>query len=241
MSVVAALLATACTVSSDDSDDAESDSAGQAAATTRFTAVALWLAALLRHAQRQHRDLLGRQHPWAGGRAGGNFHCGRCRRAPFLRFARRRHRDLLGAATPAGRRTRRRELSLRSLPAGHIRAACAATAASRAGGWSNLGQAEAPTGAFTAVAAGEHHSCGLRSDSTVTCWGSNDHGQSEARTGAFTAVTAGGRHSCGLRSDSTVTCWGQATPTGSLRTRQAPSLRSLLVAGIRAGCAATGG
>ena len=78
--------------------------------------------------------------------------------------------------------------------------------------------AQANTGGYTAVSAGQAHSCGLRADDTVTCWGSNtdfvdwrtsnETGQADAPSGSFTAVSAGGSHSCGVRSDGTVTCWG---------------------------------
>ena len=63
-------------------------------------------------------------------------------------------------------------------------------------------------GGFTAVTAGGRHSCGLRTDRTITCWGWNYHGQADAPAGAFIAVTAGYFHSCGLRTDRTITCWG---------------------------------
>ena len=67
---------------------------------------------------------------------------------------------------------------------------------------------ETPAPTYTAVSSGWNHTCGLRFDSTVVCWGSDDDGQSSSPGGTFTAVSAGGRHSCGLRSDSTVVCWG---------------------------------
>ena len=65
-----------------------------------------------------------------------------------------------------------------------------------------------PQGAFTAITAGRGHSCGLRTDGTAQCWGSNNNGETDAPTGAFTAITAGGHHSCGLRTDGTAQCWG---------------------------------
>ena len=67
-----------------------------------------------------------------------------------------------------------------------------------------------PAGAATisAVSAGWLHSCGLRSDGTITCWGWNGYGRAEAPGGVYSAVTAGWDHSCGLRSDGTITCWG---------------------------------
>ena len=75
----------------------------------------------------------------------------------------------------------------------------------------------APAGSFTQVAAGRDHSCGLRSDGSVVCWGYNNHGQATPPSGSFTQVAAGRDHSCGVRSDGSVVCWGadydgQATP-----------------------------
>ena len=74
---------------------------------------------------------------------------------------------------------------------------------------------------FTAVVAGYHHSCGLRTDGTLACWGENGRGQADPPGGTFRAVGAGEGHSCGLRSDSTITCWGNSSggeadaPTGT--------------------------
>ena len=66
----------------------------------------------------------------------------------------------------------------------------------------------AATTEFTAVVAGFFHSCGLRSNGTVACWGENGWGQADAPEGSFSALTASASHSCGLRSDATLTCWG---------------------------------
>ena len=71
-------------------------------------------------------------------------------------------------------------------------------------------KADAPSGPFTSVTAGGLHSCGIRTDNTVTCWGNNGAGQADAPSGAFTSVTAGSSHSCGIRTDNTVTCWGNS-------------------------------
>ena len=76
-----------------------------------------------------------------------------------------------------------------------------------------MGQADPPAGRFSAVAAGTYHTCGLRADGTITCWGSNSNaygrqGQADAPGGQYRAVTAGHSHSCGLRTDGTITCWG---------------------------------
>ena len=66
-----------------------------------------------------------------------------------------------------------------------------------------------PLYTFTAVSAGYWHSCGIRTDNTITCWGNNDSGQTDAPDGTFNAISAGRWHSCGLKSDNTVTCWGR--------------------------------
>ena len=73
--------------------------------------------------------------------------------------------------------------------------------------------ATAPSGTFLEVAAGEEHSCGLRTDGTITCWGLDYYGETEAPSGTFTAVIAGGNYSCGLRTDRSVVCWGYGAVT----------------------------
>ena len=49
-------------------------------------------------------------------------------------------------------------------------------------------------GAFQTVSAGGYHSCGLRADDTITCWGSDNYGQAAAPAGAFQTVSAGSSH-----------------------------------------------
>ena len=45
------------------------------------------------------------------------------------------------------------------------------------------------------------HSCGLKTDGALHCWGANIDGQTDAPSGTFSAVSAGGFHSCGLKTD----------------------------------------
>jgi len=58
------------------------------------------------------------------------------------------------------------------------------------------------------LSAGSEHTCALRSDDTVACWGSNVSGKSTPPAGTFKSVSAGGAHTCAIRSDDTIACWG---------------------------------
>ena len=76
----------------------------------------------------------------------------------------------------------------------------------------------------TAIDAGVFHSCALRSDGRVACWGYNGRGQlgngesgEEAQSSVPVTVSGitdaidistGNRHSCALLIDSTISCWG---------------------------------
>ena len=72
------------------------------------------------------------------------------------------------------------------------------------GGWHTLSGLE-----LASISVGGSHSCGLRTDGSVVCWGRNDLGQANAPQGvSLSQVSAGLRHSCGLRTDGRVVCWG---------------------------------
>ncbi len=58
------------------------------------------------------------------------------------------------------------------------------------------------------IGAGGSHTCAIRSDDMIVCWGDNHDGQSTPPPGTFEAISAGYLHSCAIRSDDTVACWG---------------------------------
>ena len=74
---------------------------------------------------------------------------------------------------------------------------------------------------FAQLAGGGAHTCGLTSDGTAYCWGSNASGQlgDNSRTNRsapvavatalkFASIDAGAQHTCALTSDSIAYCWG---------------------------------
>ena len=58
-----------------------------------------------------------------------------------------------------------------------------------------------PASSFASVSAGWQHTCGVRSDGSVACWGSDRFGQATPPAGSFDSVSAGWQHTCGVRSD----------------------------------------
>ena len=49
-----------------------------------------------------------------------------------------------------------------------------------------------PPGEFVSVSAGLGHTCGVRTDGSVECWGGDEWGQSTPPPGEFASVSAGG-------------------------------------------------
>ena len=79
------------------------------------------------------------------------------------------------------------------------------------------GQALPPAGPFQLVSAGFDHTCGIKTDGSLACWGSLRAWEGEPPiserqltppNGAFRSVSAGISHNCAVRQDGTVICWG---------------------------------
>ena len=58
------------------------------------------------------------------------------------------------------------------------------------------------------VASGGVHNCGIQTDGTLLCWGSDAEGQSSPPGGTFADASASFFHSCARTVDGTVSCWG---------------------------------
>ena len=63
---------------------------------------------------------------------------------------------------------------------------------------------------YQAVDAGKNHTCGIKLDNTLECWGDNIQGQTNAPEGQFLSVSAGGVYSCGIDFENQLACWGHA-------------------------------
>jgi alpha-tubulin suppressor-like RCC1 family protein len=89
---------------------------------------------------------------------------------------------------------------------------------------------------FISLDAIQLHTCGLTSDGTAWCWGSNSHGQlgapalnagfsavpvRAAEGIVFSSIATGSRHTCGIAVDGTTWCWGRNL-SGELGSARAP-------------------
>lgn len=129
-------------------------------------------------------------------------------------------------------------LRFKAVSAGQ-RHTCAVTVAGAAYCWGSNGSGELGTGAavgvqgnapamvagghvFTSVDAGVNHSCGVRADGALLCWGANLRGAlgigatdgnyttpQPVRGGlTFASVSVGERTTCGMTTDGIAYCWG---------------------------------
>ena len=66
------------------------------------------------------------------------------------------------------------------------------------------------------LSAGGSHSCGIKADRRMACWGNSDSGQTDLTRSQqdvdtntrFLSVSASSIHSCGIKADGAAVCWG---------------------------------
>ncbi len=64
---------------------------------------------------------------------------------------------------------------------------------------------------FASMHGGSTHTCGLRPNGAVLCWGGNDHGQAAPPPNIrLTALSTSYNHNCGLQENGIAVCWGAA-------------------------------
>ena len=79
------------------------------------------------------------------------------------------------------------------------------------------------------IDAGGNHTCAVRENGTLICWGNNGDGQSDYPAGSFPSVSAGSNHTCAVRENGALVCWGNNrqgqtdAPEGSFRSVSAGS------------------
>jgi alpha-tubulin suppressor-like RCC1 family protein len=91
-----------------------------------------------------------------------------------------------------------------------------------------------------ALSSGYSHTCALKSDNTLACWGFNNGGQlgdgtttkstlplAVASVNAVAAVATGASHTCALKTDGSAACWGSNSAgqlgDGTMTNRPAPT------------------
>ncbi len=93
------------------------------------------------------------------------------------------------------------------------------------------------TSPFVQLSAGMEHTCGVRADSTVTCWGYPPYfwGSTPPSGQTFTAIEAGSEHTIAIRLDGTLAFWGNdqeglgTVPTGTFKTISAGYLHDCAI------------
>ncbi len=71
-----------------------------------------------------------------------------------------------------------------------------------------LGELCVTGGEFVSVSAGDLHTCGLKLDGSVACWGDISGGAATPPAGEFASVSTGYSYTCGVKLDGSVACWG---------------------------------
>lgn len=111
------------------------------------------------------------------------------------------------------------EKSVLDVPAGTfvdvaagLGASCAIDEAGAVTCWGaeNLGNTDVPPGLYRSISSSTYasHTCGVRLDGSVECWGWNGGSQATPPTDGFVDLVGGGWTICGVTENRTGTCWG---------------------------------
>jgi hypothetical protein len=106
--------------------------------------------------------------------------------------------------------------------------------------WEPAGDCFVPE--WLSIDAGIFHTCGIRANRSIECWGSDQSGESSPPEGKFAAVSAGGYDTCALREDGTLVCWGSMQegianiPDGSFERLSLGMGQGCLMLGLEATC-----
>ncbi|CAM9805650.1 unnamed protein product [Chrysoparadoxa australica] len=74
----------------------------------------------------------------------------------------------------------------------------------RCWGRNEWGESSPPGELFIQVSAGDTHTCGVKVDQGISCWGASE----QAPEGLYQQVSVGSHHSCALSLDGQAICWG---------------------------------
>lgn len=71
-------------------------------------------------------------------------------------------------------------------------------------GRDDWGQGSPPEDMFIQISGGDRHTCGVRLDQRLACWGIERY----SPPGLYQQVSAGGSHTCALSTTGSIKCWG---------------------------------
>ena len=95
--------------------------------------------------------------------------------------------------------------------------------------------------AFGQMAAGNAHTCQVRRDGVLACWGTNGVGEATPPSGVFNLVANGEAHGCAIAAATgDVACWGAGQPAGFGSPAGAAGFRRLALGPQGASCGIRG-
>lgn len=94
----------------------------------------------------------------------------------------------------------------------------------------------APQDSFVQIATKGMHSCGLKRNTKIRCWGYNHDGQCDVPDKNYLLVAAGGYHTCAITFEFAILCWGRNN-NGQINVPSSSNNFRYLSAGYHHSCA----